>query len=338
MRLLFDINHPVDINFFKNAIACLKNENHDIYIIYRNRGALELILKYELGEYSITSIGEHRKGFLNKIIYQFKRDFQIVPFIKKKKIDIVICFGPTSALAAKICKIPYLAFDDDFEYKIPFYHANYLCKRHIYPDFIQYSNSRTYKYHGFKELAYINPKYFNPSKKILKEYKLKGEDYVFIREIANVSLNYKENKSILKGLIKKIEDRGLKVILSLEDKSLKKYYEKDCIILKEPVSDIYSLLYFALFAVSSGDTVARETSLMGVPTIYTGGRVMAVNSELIKKGLLYDISNLKEVENFVDKLDIKQKNVNRQKANTLINDKWDDTTKVILSHVNDFIE
>ena len=339
MRILFDITHPVDVNFFKNSMLKLKSDGHDLSIIFRSRGRLEKILKYELQMFPIDKIGDHeKKGFVKKITTQLHRDYNIIPFIKKNKIELVVCFGSTSAISTKFCQIPYLSFDDDFEYKIPFYHANWFATRHIYPDFIEFSNSRTYKYHGFKELAYLHPNYLKTSEEILKEYSIAPNEYVFIREIANISLNYEENRSILKELVTKIKTKGLSIILSLEDKSLKDNYVDDCIILEEPVSDIYSLLYYALFAISSGDTVARETALLGVPTIYTGGRTMVVNEALEKEGLMFESTNVKDILEHIDNLTIESKFETRKNSRRLIENNWDDTTSVILKHINDFIE
>ncbi|MEZ4840435.1 MAG: DUF354 domain-containing protein [Flavobacteriaceae bacterium] len=338
MKILFDINHPVDINFFKNSIILLRKEGHHIHIIYRDRGKIEKILKYELGDFEITKIGEHKMGFLKKIVYQLLRDFQIGPFIKKNEIDLVVCFGSTAAIGTWLVKRPYLAFDDDFEYKIPFYHANWFSTKHIYPDLIEFENSKTVKYKGFKELAYLHPNYLKTSYNILDKYTIKPNSYVFIREIANVSLNYQDSNSILNKVIKKIKDKGLDIVLSLEDKSKTDQYASDCIILQEPVADIYSLMRYALFAISSGDTVARETSLLGVPTIYTGGRYMAVNQPLLEEGLMYESVDPKGILEIMDTFSLEKKEKLSKHLESILEARWEDTTKLILDQVHEFVK
>jgi len=338
MNILFDINHPVDVNFFKNAILKLKLEGHTIFIIFRSRGNLEKILTYELDQFSITKIGTHKGGFLKKITSQLYRDYKIIPFIRKNKIDLTVCFGATAAISSWICGIPYLAFDDDFEYKIPFYHANWFSTRHIFPDFIEFTNSKTHKYHGFKELAYLHHEHLNVNKKILTEYSLLEDEYVFIREIASISLNYKDEGSILSEIVDKIKKKGLKIVLSIEDKSIFNKFKDDCIILEEPVSDIYSLMYHSILAISSGDTVARETALLGVPTIYTGGREMVVNKALVKAGLMHETNKMKEIDDLIEKSSINRKKESKSKALNLIETKWEDTTSVIQKHIRDFLK
>jgi predicted glycosyltransferase len=61
-------------------------------------------------------------------------------------------------------------------------------------------------------------------------------------------------------------------------------------MLTEPVRDIHSLIYFSRFLISSGDSMAREACVMGVPAFYCGGREMAVNNYLLSTGLFNDVS------------------------------------------------
>jgi len=337
MNILFDINHPVDVNFFKNAIKILSESGHNIVVTYRDRGRLGEIANFELGEFAPIRIGKHQKTSATKIAGQLKRDLEFLSFQRRKQIDISVCFGPTNAIASWLNGIPYLAFEDDFEYKIPFYHANIFSTRHIMPAYIRVNKKNIHHYNGLKELAYLHPNYFSPIVDELKRYELLPKKYVFIREIANVSLNYKKQNLLIDELVNFIKNLGFKIVFSLEKKDLKSLYERDCVILEEPVEDIYSLMKYALFAVSSGDTVARETSLLGTPTIYTGGRNMAVNNELIDIGCMFKEDKLDNIVKRIARLSIKGE---KERITRLVADKinyhWEDTTEVILRHINDF--
>lgn len=339
MNILFDLNHPVDVNFFKNVIRILSESGHHIIISYRERGKLGNIANFELGEFAPIRIGQHQKIFLTKILGQLKRDLEFLSFQRKKKIDISVCFGPTNAIASWLNGIPYLAFDDDFEYKIPFYHANLFSTRHIMPAYIRANKKNIHLYNGLKELAYLHPRYFSSRVDELKRYELLPNKYVFIRKIANVSLNYQKQNLLFDELINLVKKLGLKVVLSLENKDLKSLYERDCIILEEPVGDIFSLMKFALFAVSSGDTVARETALLGTPSIYTGGRDMAVNNELINIGCMFQEDKF---ENIIKRIFTLSMEGEKERITRIVTDKikyhWEDTTEVILKHINDFMK
>ena len=338
MNIQFDLNHPVDVNFFKNSIIELNKRGHKIIITYRPRGKLDRILKHELGEYICISFGKHYSNFITKIIGQIYRDYKIFFFQKKNNIDLSVCFGPTNAIASWINRIPYLAFEDDFEYKIPFYHANIFSTRHVMPSSIKVKRKNIYTYEGFKELAYLHPNYFIPCRDEIKRYKLKQNKYVFIREVSKVSLNYKNKETYILQILEHLKKRGLQLLLSIEDEDLKKNLLADCIILEEPVHDIYSLMKYALFTISSGDTMARESCLLGTAAIYTGGREMAVNKELLNIGIMFKSDCIGDILNICDKLiDGKCKNKIRHIIEKRVTNDWDDTTQVILKHVGDFV-
>ena len=63
-----------------------------------------------------------------------------------------------------------------------------------------------------------------------------------------------------------------KVLLSLEDKSKRDLYPKDWILLQEPLKDVHSLIYYSAGLASSGDSMAREAALLGIPAYYLGIR------------------------------------------------------------------
>lgn len=336
MKILFDINHPVDVNFFKNAIIYLYEKGFNIKVIYRPRGRLSKIIEYELGEFNPKPIGYHAKSFITKIISQIWRDFILIPYMFKEKFDLIVCFGPTSSIAAKIAQIPYLAFDDDFEYKIPFYHANLFATKHIYPDFIKYSSKNAVKYQGYKELAYLHPNYFSPRIEEIKNLGIIENGYVFIRHISNVSLNYKETNDTLFELLSILKSFKIKVLLSIEDKSLVCKIDSEVIILNEPIPDIYSLMYFAILAISYGDTVARECSLIGVPTVYVGGRDMLMHVELIQEGIMTSTQDLDEIKTLLSSDLINKKKKHTEIVSEKIKKDWCNTTQFILDQITEY--
>jgi predicted glycosyltransferase len=336
-KVLFDLNHPVDVNFFKNTVISLINSNIKVDIIYRDRGKLKDILKYEMPIDPVLK-GKHFNSFFKKIFGQLSRDFNLYFFLLKRKYEVVICFGPTSAISSWFSRTPYLAFDDDFEYKIPFYHANLFATKHIYPDFIGYSNKKVIKYHGYKELAYLHPNYFKPQLIEIHKLGILENKYVFIRHISSVSLNYKDTKDTLAELISLLKSLNIKVLLSIEDKTLVNQIDPEIVVLKEPLPDIYSLMYYALLAISYGDTVARECSLLGVPTVYLGGRNMMMHEELIQEGIMTSTQDLADINAILssDLLEkkIKCKNIVAEKIKT----QWCDTTMVILDQISVYIK
>lgn len=339
MNILFDLLHSSDINLFKNAIKYLEKEQHNIIITIRQRGRLEAIARNEFPNINILKIGKHRKNIFLKIFGQISRELEFIKFFRANKINVSVNQGFANIIAAKVYRIPFLQFEDDFEYKLAFYYVRYFCTRDIMPSFIPVNNNNIVNYKGFKELAYLHPNYFTPNLDELKKYNIKPNNYVFIREVANVSLNYKKSNLSIFKIREKIKKLGLKIMLSLEDKKISYYFKEDCIILEEPVDDIFSLMKYALFTISSGDTMARESCLLGTPTIYTGRRNMVVNKPLLELGCMFKEDTENAIFRRINSLF--QKNL-KEKIRGIIEDniknKWEDTTAVVIKHILDFQE
>lgn len=338
MKILFDLNHPADVNFFKKSIEFL-SESHNVKIIYRHRGVLKNIIDCELPGFEAVEIGKHKKYFFLKIISQLFREVFLVKYLLKNKIDLVLCFGGTSAFSSWFCRIPYLSFDDDIEYKIPFFYANIFCTKHIYPEFINFKNKKTVLYNGYKELAYLHPENINFNKKILRKLDVIENNYVFVREIDNVSLNYKSNKIDLSKVIESINNLGYKAIISIENKFKPNNLRGgNYQILTDQNSSYFNILYYAKFVVSSGDTVARESALLGTPTIYTGDRIMAANNFLINKKFITKIKNIEQFNKEIKSINDKTKKNNRTKIKSLIKKSFENTSDVIINNAKNYIK
>jgi len=334
MKIVFDIHHPADVNFFKNAINNMNDKNIEIKLTVRQRGKLVKILQKELPLISFKIIGKHQSGFFMKILIGIKRELDLLYYFNKEKFDVGVAFGPEICYVSKIVRKPSIVFGDDYEYKLTFYLSKFAATYFYIPDSIPSKGSNIYNFKGIKELAYLHPKYFKPNRSILENYNLKPNKYVFIREISTNSLNYIKKSSNLHEIIEYFKQAGFQIVLSLENEALISRFEADCIILKEPVNDIYSLMSFAALMISSGDTMARESCLVGTPSIYTGGREMLVNNELIENECLFKCENISEIKHIIKYItDNDLKNKIKKKIDYKIKYQWDDITKVIVENI-----
>lgn len=336
MTVLFDFLHPVDINFFNNIISKLNEERHRIILTYRERGPVGVILKKEFPSIPTYQIGTHKGSFVSKVLGQLIRDFQLFWFIRKNKINIGLSFGPSIGLSCFLNKVPFVSFADDPEYKLTLNYARLFSSQLIMPNVPNLPpNIITYK--GYKELAYLHPKYFQEDLRDIFKLGIEKNRYVFIREISNTSLNYKNKKDISKKFVKRLKQLGLIIVLSLEDKSQKNEFSDDCIVLEEPLCSVHTIIKNALFTISSGDTVARESCLLGVPCIYTGGREMRINQEFIRIGIMVKLENENSIISTIDTMaNLKYKRKYQEIIKSNIESKWDNITDIIYDIINSY--
>jgi uncharacterized protein len=335
MNILFDLLHPSDVNLFKNTILTLPKLGHKVFITFRERGALKEIAQREFSDYNVVQIGKHRKGILQKIFSIIEREFKTYFYFRKNKINIVVSQGLACGISCKLLNIKILHYDDDSEYKLTFYLGKWFSDIDVMPDFMTVSGRNFVKYKGFKELAYLHPDYFTPATPtFLSLHNAEPFKYIFIREISNTSMNYLHHKTKLYEIVEYLKKKGVHIVLSLENKELVTEYSKSCTILKEPIKDLHSLIYYSQFVISSGDTMAREACLLGVPCIYTGERAMQANEKFINLGIMYKMDDLSKI---LSQIDVLLKTTDdsepRNRMRELIRKEYTDTNKVILDQI-----
>ncbi len=338
MNILFDLLHPADVNLFKNSIYNLSKDSYKVFLTYRQRGVLDLIAKNELPEFDIVRLGVHRKNLLGKVFSIVQREVLAFRFLRRNKIRLVVCQGLACGIACKLLGVKILHYDDDSEYRFTFLLGKWLSDIDVMPDFMPVNGKNFLKYKGFKELAYLHPDYFTPNEGVLADYGLQANNYVFIREISNVSVNYHNRQGLLPEIVNYLKEKNIKILLSIENKELVNEFKESCIILKEPIKHLYSLIYHSRFVISSGDTMAREACLLGNPCIYSGGRIMQANKKFIDIGIMLKTEEIEQVYKTIDTMmDTSVKQRVRGEMVELIRNEFEDTNTVIMSQIKKLI-
>ena len=290
MNIVIDIAHPAHVNFFKLTAKRLLAEGHNVNVICLDRGKLTKIVEKEFQGFHIEVIGKHKGSKYSVIVdANLKRFFQLIMSLRHLNADIGLGVGSFNfGGVLKLLNRPNIQFDDDPERGLNTILEKLTATRLFFPPIIEsYGNISNFK--ALKEWAYLSPTYFTPDSSVLNEYGLKEKEYIFVREISTGSLNYTNQKANILASISKKFNKEIKVLLSLENKKKLGYYPDNWVLLKEPVKDIHSILYYSKCVISSGDSMAREGSLLGVPSIYCGFREMKANKILENKNILFHL-------------------------------------------------
>lgn len=279
MNIWFDILHTPQYNFYRNIIRRLDKEGHRVYVTVLNRGKMPAIVRHELADcqhVQIDIIGEHRFTKLSAIWHaNVIRLFQLMKWKCHKKIDVAFSNGFLCPCVCWLNGVPAYAFDDDpqcYDYrpKIWFSKKSYYC---LYKRPQNMTLSRKVEVLPvLKEWSYLALNQFVPNKKELEAYHVEPYSYFFFREVSVGTVNYvgQAPDSILR--IAQDVPKDMPVLLSLEKKDKYEQYPKNWTLLQEPLEDIHSLIYYSCGLVSSGDSMAREAALLGVPSYYLGVR------------------------------------------------------------------
>ncbi len=335
MKLLIDIGHIPHINLFKNAVVILKEQGIDIKVICLDRGRNVLIAKEEFKGAEVIPLGKHR-GYFFSIIFEANilRFLLLFKYLLINRFDVGLSAGSfLLGFGLKILQKPNLQYYDDPENKKNLFFQKLTATKLFYPMF--FKSDGIINFNALKEWAYLSPKYFNPDKECLKEYNLKEKEYIFVREVNSNTTNYVGQTSEMISTIADKFPSDINVILSLENKEKMNYYPESWIVLNEPVNDIHSLMYYSKVLLSSGDSMAREGAMLGVPSIYCGIREMAANEIMKEKNLLFQI-NISEVPNLIQNfLNNEVSALEQNKFRKELDLEWDDVTELIVSSVLD---
>ena len=327
MNILFDIKHIAHVNFFKIVIEKLKRDNHNVLISYIERGRLPKIIAKEFPGIPSYSIGRH-KGSTLSILFEANvfKFFKAFSLLKKHNIDVMLGVDAfTTGFACKLYGIPNVQFYDDPERKVNLFLEKVTSDLLYYPEITDFPGSKVQTYKALKEWAYLSPNYFRPDVSCLKELNLEPNKYLFVREVDTGSLNYKSQES---SLLASAEDftGGKKVVLSLEKKENRKLYPEHWIVLEEPVKDIHSIIYYSSAVISSGDSMAREGAMLGVPSFYVGTRDMAANRYISNEGMFFKVAQEDLGTKIARFAALKN---DQEKFRTTLSQKWIDVSTLI---------
>ena len=328
MRIHFDISHPAHLNFFKYPIRELQKKGHDVFLTVLDRGSLLSIARREYNETLIYRSGKHRGGVFS-IIFEANilKFFRLLSFYFRMRPDVTLsCGGFVAGAIMKIAGRPNYQFDDDPERKTNVRLEKLTATVLFFPPVTE-SRGNIKIYKGIKEWAYLSPTYFRPDVSVLDEYGLTPGQYVFIREVSRETLNYmgQDKDPVIAAMVESTAGRN--VLFSLEKKSDRQLYPGEWTMLKEPVQDIHSLIFFSRMLISSGDSMAREACALGVPAFYCGGRKMAVNGYLSSTGIFHDV----KPEDLAAAIDeTKVASGTRAQIRQKMDEEWDDLTKMVV--------
>lgn len=291
MKILVDVSHPAHVNLYKNFISILDKEGIECIVSVLDRGKVVKIAERELRGKRLFITGRH-KGNLWSIIFEANilKFLKLVILIIMEKPTVGFGTGYILGGAMSLFNLRSFQFDDDPERRWVVFLEKHLSTQVFFPPIVDSIRDRKITvFNALKEWSYLSPKYFTPKPDVLNEFDLEAKEYIFIREVSSGSVNYMGQAE---GLILSVSNKipaHYKVLLSLENKSLLTKYPSHWKILEEPVNDIHSLIFYSKVLISSGDSMAREGAMLGVPSIYCGYRTMKANKIMQNLDILFHI-------------------------------------------------
>lgn len=337
MNILFDINHPAHVHFFRNAIGTIKLQGHRVRVTAREKEMTTTLLdRYQIPHLVVSRMDKGMLGLAKELILHESR---VLKLLRKEAIGVVLAIGGSFMVhACKLLGIPSLVFYDTenarLQNAITYPFAEKIYTPACYKGDI---GPRQMRYAGYQELAYLHPKYFTPDSDVLDALGVsQGDTYTVVRFVgwgATHDVGHSGlTTSIKRKAIKDFEQYGPVFITS--EKGLPEDLKPHTL----PISPhrIHDVIYYASLCYGESATMASESCVLGTPAIYIDNEGRGYTDEQQERyGAVFNYTESPEDQNASIKKGIEiladpsSKDLWAQKRNQLLAETIDVTEMIV---------
>lgn len=343
MDILFDINHPAHVHYFKHAIRKLQKNGHIVWVVARDKEITYQLLEEE----GISFIGRGKGGVSvpEKVFYNIRAVKLLHRIISEKNIKLVISFmHPYAAQAAFLSGVPSLLFSDTEQ---AFWHhlftTPFASEIHTPQVFSRNLGRKHTRFSSFMELAYLNTRDFGLSSAVLNnENNPTGKRKAFVRFVSRSSmhdLSHRGITNIQKITLVKALSEYFEVCISSEiplPSELKKYQ------IRTSVKDIHHVLSASDVYVGESATMAAESAFLGVPAVFIDDEGRSYTDHLehtfnIIKRVSESEQGIRESVEVAREMGIRSSDEKKEKRNSICSG-YLNTTDYILSQIHKLLK
>lgn len=271
MRVLVYLGHPAHFHNYKNTIAQLKADGHEVAVLIKKKDILEELLRNAGIPYHNILEEGRKDSQIGIAIGLLKRTWRLDRFCKEFKPDILTGSSVENSLIGPLRHIPVINIGEDDADVVPKYARTaypgasvILC-----PDTCDCGkwNAKAVKYPGYQELGYLHPDNFTPSKEVVRSY-FDPEKPYFLMRFSGLNAHHDAgirgiNNDIAQRLIDILKPHGRVFITSERplDAGLEPYR-----IAINPL-DIHHVMAYADLYLGDSQTMAAEAGVLGVPYV-----------------------------------------------------------------------
>lgn len=271
MNILIQLSHPAHFHLYKNVAHNLMDDGHEVFVLIKTKDILEELMKQsDLPYYNILQEA-HRKNKLGILYDMFVRDWRMLRFVRKNKIDLLT--GSTVEVAQVgwlTRKFRVNTGEDDMKV-VPIVQkmGGPFIQTILSPEVCDNwkLENKSVKYASYHELAYLHPNHFQVDKSIVERYFSANSPY-FILRFASLDAHHDVgihgiDNAIAQRLIDILKPYGRIYITS--ERELEPQFEQYRI--KINTLDMHHVLAFSELYIGDSQTMAAEAGVLGVPFV-----------------------------------------------------------------------
>jgi len=308
MRIWIDLTAPAHPVVFRPLLARLRDRGHDVLVTARDYAqTLDLCRLHGIEP---TVVGAHGgASAASKARSLAARTARLHRRVRRFAPTLAVAHGSNDlALVARLLGVPAC---NTFDYEWATMQHNVGCRlarRVLVPEAIPLERLQRYgvtaqrlrQYPGIKEEYYLAD--FEPDRGLLGRLDVDSErTVVVVRPPPDVSLYHRRSNPLYVQVLQHIgHDTGVHAVViprTQEQRSALRAMALPSVIVPEGAIDGQSLIALADLVISAGGTMNREAVALGTPVYTTyGGRLGAVDEELIRAGRLLPATDVRAIE------------------------------------------
>ena len=273
MNILIQLSHPAHFHLYKYIAKNLMADGHKIFILIKTKDILEdLLVQSGLPYYNILKEA-HRKSKLGILWDMLVRDWRMLRFVRKHKIDLLTGSTVEVAQVGWLTRKYRVNTGEDDMRVVPLFQK-------MGGPFVQTILSpiscdnwklepKSVKYAGFHKLAYLHPNQFTPDQRAVEKYFPANKPY-FILRFAQLKA-YHDITSHAHGINTEIAQHLIDMLLPYgnvyitSERELEPQFEKYRLNIN-PL-DIHHVLAYAKLYIGDSQSMAVEAAMLGTPSL-----------------------------------------------------------------------
>ena len=273
MNVLIQLSHPAHFHLYKYVAKNLMNDGHKVFILIKTKDILEDLLQQSgLPYYNILKEA-HRKSKLGILWDMLVRDWRMLRFVKKHKIDLLTGSTVEVAQVGWLTRKYRVNTGEDDMRIVPLFQkmAGPFIQTMLSP--VSCDNwklePKSIKYAGYHKLAYLHPNQFYPDKSVVERYFSTERPY-FVLRFAKLKA-YHDIESDAHGINTEIAQHLIDMLLPhgevyiTSERELEPQFEKYRLQIN-PL-DIHHVLAFAKLYIGDSQSMAVEAAMLGTPSL-----------------------------------------------------------------------
>lgn len=273
MNILFQLGHPAHYHLFKNVIASLQKDGHQVYVLIKKKDILEDLLKASGTTYVNILPGGRKSSKIGIAWSLVVRLWRVFWFALTHRVRILVGSTPEVAQVGWLLHRKSIIMAEDDAAIVPEFIKAVAPFVNAYLSPEACDNGRvepkTVHYEGFHKLAYLHPNVFAPNKTIVEKYFSADEPYFLLRfaqlkAYHDLSAHAKGIDAVVaQHLVDLLSPHGRVYITS--ERELEPQFEQYRLHIN-PL-DIHHVMAFAKLYIGDSQSMAVEAAMLGTPSL-----------------------------------------------------------------------